>query len=106
MAAVTVLGAGGSTVSLTYDSQTNAVIAGQLASAISDAVRSGSLLPATDTSGAPPRLPAGSTGEFVQTLTGVTVLPTGYKAIVNAAANAVILGSSGNQQSVLSGNGG
>jgi len=92
MGTVTVSGAHGQTVTLNFDSQSNAALARQLASAITAGVQNGSIIPSVDTDGPPPVLPPGTTGEFVQTLTGSTILPHGYNAFVNTAPNAVVFG--------------
>jgi len=102
MPTVTVAGANNQTVTLNFDSQSNAALANQLASVITAGVQNGSILPAVDTDGPPPALPPGKTGEFVQTLTGSTILPHGYKAFVNTAPNAVVFGSGDEDQAVLS----
>ncbi len=102
MPSVTVAGANNQTVTLNFDSQTNAALANQLASVITAGVQNGSILPAVDTDGPPPALQPGKTGEFVQTLTGSTILPHGYKAFVNTAPNAVVFGSGDEGEAVLS----
>jgi hypothetical protein len=107
MAVVTVTGAHGRDVSLTYDTQASTALARQLAAAITAAVDTGKLTPAldTDTHGIPPSLPGGQQGEWIQTATGITVLPTGYDAVVDKAKDAVILGSGGEHESVMAGAG-
>ncbi len=102
MAIVTVAGAHGQTVALKFDTQANAVLAQKLAAAITAGVQGGTILPAVDTDGPPPTLPGGATGEFVQTKDGLTILPHGYKAVVDTANQAVIFGSGDNGESVLS----
>lgn len=105
MPTVTVAGAHNQTVTLHYDSTTNAALARQLAAAITNGVNGGSIVPAVDTDGPPPSVPGGKTGEFVQTKDGVTVLPHGYKAVVDTAHDAVIYGSGDKGESVLASNG-
>jgi Ca2+-binding RTX toxin-like protein len=102
MPTVTVAGANAQTVTLSFDTNSNAVLAGQLAAAITAGVHGGSILPAVDTDGPPPPLPPGAIGEFIQTQDGTTVLPSGYKAFVNTAPEAIVFGSGGAGESVLS----
>ena len=66
MATVTVSGAHGQTVTLNFDTNANAALAGQLAAAITAGVETGSIVPAVDTDGPPPPLAPGKIGEFVQ----------------------------------------
>lgn len=105
MPTVTVAGAHHQTVTLHYDSTANAALARQLAAAITAGVQGGSIVPAVDTDGPPPTLPPGKTGEFVQTMDGLTILPHGYKAVVDTAPDAVIFGSGDNGESVLASTG-
>ena len=56
MSIVTVLGAHGQIVSLSFDTDANAALAGKLAAAITAGVRNGSIAPAADTDGPPPPL--------------------------------------------------
>jgi Ca2+-binding RTX toxin-like protein len=105
MPTVTVAGAHGQTVTLNFDSKANAALAGKLAAAITAGVDSGAIVPAVDTDGPPPVLPAGKIGEFVQTQSGPTILPHGYKAFLDTAANAVVIGSGDKDESVLSSTG-
>ena len=100
MPTVTVAGANSQTVTLSFDTNSNAVLAGQLAAAITAGVQGGSILPAVDTDGPPPTLPPGTIGEFIQTKDGTTVLPPGYKAFVNTAPEAIVFGSGGTGESV------
>jgi hypothetical protein len=107
MAVVTVAGAHGQNVSLTFDTQATTALARQLGAAITAGVGSGNLTPAldTDTRGIPPALTGGRQGEWIQTASGITVLPTGYDAVVDKARNAFILGSGGPSESVMAGSG-
>ncbi|HVC59310.1 MAG TPA: calcium-binding protein [Acetobacteraceae bacterium] len=105
MASVTVFGAHGSTVSLSYDSAQNALLAQQIAGAFSAAVSGGTVQPADSKYGPPPPLAPGATGEFVASTNSVTFLPHGYTDVVNAAAAAVVFGSGGANQQILSGSG-
>ena len=72
MSIVTVVGAHGQIVSLSFDTDANAALARKLAAAITAGVRNGSIAPAVDTDGPPPPLAPGATGEFVQTNDGLT----------------------------------
>ena len=63
---VTVLGVSHSTVILPYDSAAVADIAAMLAAAITHGVEAGSVIPVNASSGPPPPLPPGKTGEFIQ----------------------------------------
>src|SRR5689334_16449934 len=103
MPSATVTGAHGQTVTLNFDSNANAALASRLAAAITAGVQNGST--AVDTDGPPPALPPGKTGEFVQTQTGSTILPHGYKAFVDTAPNSIVFGSGGKDETVLSSTG-
>ncbi|MDE2517036.1 MAG: hypothetical protein KGL12_13495 [Rhodospirillales bacterium] len=105
MPTVTVLGAHGQSVSLSYDTAATAAIAAHLAQAINAGVTAGTLLPAVDTDGPPPSVPAGKSGEFVQTQNGPTFLPPGYTAYVDAAQQALVFGSGAAGESILVGSG-
>ena len=105
MATVTVPGALGQTVALQYNSQANADIARQLAAKITAGVDASSVVPVAQSYGPLPTLPAGTTGEFVQTQDGVTALPSGYADVVSTARNAIIFGSGDDDESILSGDG-
>jgi Ca2+-binding RTX toxin-like protein len=102
MAIVTVQGAHDQTVTLTFDKTANLQLGQQLAAAITAGVRDLTILPAVDTDGPPPTLAGGTTGEFVQTKDGLTILPPGYKAFVDTAHKSVVFGSGDKDESVLS----
>ena len=104
MFSVTVAGAHGHAVTLSYDSAANAALAQQLANAITAGVQNGTIIPATDTNGPPPAVPLGKTGEWVQSNAGFTILPHGYDAVVNTADQAIIFGSGDAGESILSSN--
>lgn len=105
MALVTVMGANASTVTLNYDRADIAAIANNLAAAINAGIQSGAITPAEDTTGPPPTLPSGKTGEWVQTQDGVTSLPGGYSDVLVTAPNAVIFGSGDPNEAVPSSTG-
>jgi Ca2+-binding RTX toxin-like protein len=105
MALVTVLGANASTVTLNYDRLDVAAIANNLAAAINAGILSGAITPAEDTSGPPPTLSPGQTGEWVQTGDGVTSLSSGYRDVAVTASNAVIFGSGDTNEAILSSTG-
>jgi Ca2+-binding RTX toxin-like protein len=99
--AITIPGSHGQTVALSFDTPANTVLAQRLVDAITAGVSGGSILPAMDTAGPPPPLPPSKTGEFIQTQDGLTILPPGYKAVVDIADSAVIFGSGDVDESVL-----
>ncbi len=105
MAAVTVPGALGQTVTLQYNSQANVDMARQLAAKITAGVNASSVMPVSQSDGPPPVLPAGIVGEFVQTQDGVIALPSGYADVVDTAPNAIIFGSGDADEAILSGDG-
>jgi Ca2+-binding RTX toxin-like protein len=101
MSTVTVTGAHGPVV-LSFDTEANAILARKIAAAISAGVQNGFITPADDTDGPPPPLAPGATGEFVQTMDGLTSLPAGYKAFIDTASESVVFGSGDADESVLS----
>ncbi len=105
MPAVTVAGTNSQTVTLHYDTNANAVLAQQLAGAITAGVEGGSIFAVSDTRGPPPPPPQGKTGAFFLSQAPLTSLPHGYTAVVDTAKNAVIFGSGDNGESVLSSTG-
>jgi Ca2+-binding RTX toxin-like protein len=102
---VTLAGANAQTVTLSFDTNANAALAQRLANAITAGVQAGNILVAEDTNGPPPALLHGTTGAFIQTEDGLTVLPHGYKAFVDTASEAVVFGSGDAGESVLSSTG-
>jgi hypothetical protein len=100
---ITVPGANGTTVSLSYDTQSNAALAQRIADAIRNGVDNNTILPVDKKFGPPPSLPTGVTGEFIQSVTGVTQLPQDYKDVVNTAKTGAIYGSGDPNEQVLSG---
>jgi Ca2+-binding RTX toxin-like protein len=98
---VTVLGAGGATVTLSFDSAANAALARSLAGAVTEGVLSGALVPASSKAGPPPAVPAGKRGEWVQHKNGATVLPDDYAAIISTAKKTTIFGTGEQNATVL-----
>src|SRR5690348_11681998 len=105
MPSVTVAGANGSTVTIPYDSQLNATLAGQLAAAITAGVNDGSITPYESFGNPPPLLPPGQTGEFILQNPGIAALSPEYKAVVVTASSATVFGGGAAGESVLSGMG-
>ena len=103
MSNVTVLGAGNQTVGLCFDTEESLTLARQLAGLITAGVQNGSIVAASDKFGAPPPVPPGKAGEFVQTKSGTVMLPNGYTALVETAAKALVFGSNAENQMILSG---
>jgi hypothetical protein len=98
-------GANSQTVTLTFDTNANAVIAQQLAAAITAGIQGGTTQAASDTNGPPQALPPGTPGAFFQSLDGTTFVPPGYTAVVDTANNAIIFGSGDPNESVIIGAG-
>jgi Ca2+-binding RTX toxin-like protein len=107
MPIVTVLGAHGQTVSLTYDSSANAILAQNVANAIDAGISGGSISPADSAFGMPPPLAPTKIGEFVQSGPGVTVLPKNYDYLVvpNTSPGANVFGNGDAGQNILVGTG-
>jgi Ca2+-binding RTX toxin-like protein len=100
---ITVPGANGTTVSLSYDTLANAALAQRIADALRNGVDNKTILPVDNKFGPPPSLPTGVTGEFIQSVQGVTLLPQGYMDVVNTAKTGAIYGSGDPNEQVLSG---
>ena len=98
---VTVLGAGGATVTLSFDSAENAALARSLAGAVTQGVLSGALVAASSTAGPAPAVPAGRLGAWVQQTNGAAVLPNDYAAVVSTARKATIFGIGEENATVL-----
>jgi Ca2+-binding RTX toxin-like protein len=105
MPIVTVPGANHSTVSLSYDLDANALLARYIAGAIKTGLADGTVQAFDNKSGFAPPLPPGTTGEFVQSKSGATVLPKGYDFVVDSAKNAQIFGNGDDNEAVLVGSG-
>lgn len=106
MAQVTVQSSiSGDVVKFPFGSIDNLQLAHQIAAAISSGVANGQLDPARAANGPPPTLPRGDDGVFFQDRNGLTVLSKEYKAVVDTAAQATIVGGGAPGESVLSGNG-
>jgi Ca2+-binding RTX toxin-like protein len=100
---VTVVGSHSQIISLPYTSPETAILAQQLAAAISAQVSGGSMLASSDAGGPPPPL-SGQTGEYEQTRPGAPIqLPLGYTAFIETAPVGVVFGSSDQNQTILSG---
>jgi Ca2+-binding RTX toxin-like protein len=102
---VTVPGGADSNITLSYDSDGTAALARQVAAAISAGLDDPTIQSFNNKSGLPPTLPAGMTGEFVQSVSGRTPLPAGYDFVVDSAKHAVIFGNGDPNEQVLAGNG-
>ena len=100
---VTVPGTNGSSISLTYDLQTNAALAQRIADAIRVGVDNNTIFQADNKFGPPPPVPAGQTGEYIQSLPSTTILPQGYTDVVNTAKTGNIFGSGDPNEGILSG---
>jgi len=103
MPSVTVAGASNQTVTLKFDSNANAILARQLAAAITGGVQGHpqTILPVAQGNGPPTNL-GGKSGEFIVTEDrSATVLPHGYVAVVDVAKGATITGSGDQNESVL-----
>ena len=106
MPIVTVPGANHSTVSLSYDLDANALLARYIAGVIKTGLAGGTIEAFDNKSGLPPPgLPPGTTGEFVQTRSGATVLPKGYDFVVDRAKSAQIFGNGDDNEAILVGHG-
>jgi Ca2+-binding RTX toxin-like protein len=102
MSIVTVAGANGQIVTLNFDTEANAALAARIAAAITAGVQDGTIVPATNADNRPPPVPSGKIGQFVQTESGATFLPPGYKAFVDTAPLSIVTGSGDADESVLS----
>jgi Ca2+-binding RTX toxin-like protein len=105
MPTVTVPGANNSTVTLTFDRDANALLALHVAAAISAGLNNDTIIATDNKNGPPPALPPGVTGEFVQSQSGVTLLPAGYDYVVDSASSAEIFGNGDANEQVLAGAG-
>lgn len=105
MPTVTVPGANHSTVSLTYDSDANALLALHVASVIQAGIAAGTISAADNKSGPPPALSPGVTGELVLSKSGTTLMPKGYDYVVDPSTSAVVYGNGDANEQVLVGSG-
>jgi Ca2+-binding RTX toxin-like protein len=105
MPIVTVTGANHSTVSLSYDLDPNALLARYIAGVIKTGLAGGTIQAFDNKSGFPPPLPPVTTGEFVQSQSGPTLLPKGYDFVVDSAKSAQIIGNGDANEAVLVGSG-
>ncbi|HEY0185468.1 MAG TPA: calcium-binding protein [Rhodopila sp.] len=100
---VTISGSSHDTISVGFDTKSNAILAEQIAKNISAGVAAGTIVTASDASGPPPPLPSSVSGVFVQTQSSLVVLPPGYSTdIVTKSGPAVVFGS-GSPETILSG---
>jgi Ca2+-binding RTX toxin-like protein len=103
---VTVQSAHGTTVTLAYDSGSNALLAEYVANAIRTGISGSTITQVDSNSGSPPPLFGGKTGEWVQLSPDVVMVPKGYDYIVDAApATTLIDQNPDTVQSVLAGSG-
>jgi Ca2+-binding RTX toxin-like protein len=102
MPSVTVLGAGGSIVTVPFTTGQNLAIAKQVAANLTASILAGNTIASQDIT---PPLPPGKSGEFVKTTIGLSVLPAGYSNVVNVSPDAIIFGSGDTGQQILSGTG-
>ncbi len=102
MPSVTVLGAGGSTVTVPLTTGQNLPVAQLVAANLTAAILAGNTIASQDVT---PPLPPGKSGEFVKTTIGLNVLPAGYSNVVNVSPDAIIFGSGDAGQQILSGTG-
>jgi Ca2+-binding RTX toxin-like protein len=100
---VTVLGAGGSTVTVPLTTNQNLAIAQAVAANLTASILAGNTVATQDSIQQP--LPPGKTGEFVKTVDGLSAMPPGYSGVVNVSSNAIIFGSGDTGQQILSGTG-
>jgi hypothetical protein len=105
MPVVTVQSAHSTTVSLSYDSGANALLATFVRDAISAGLGGGTVFPFAGNSGPTPPIPSGETGEWVQNAPGAINLGHGWDDIVDAASNAIITGPTDPGVQVLAGAG-
>jgi len=95
----------GNHVDVPFASTDNLALARLLAAAISAEVAHREATIAFSHNGPPPEVRGDDGGVFFQDTDGFTRLPGGYDAVVNLANDATIMGSCGDAESVLSGDG-
>ena len=100
---VTVPGANHSVITLSYDRDANALIALQVAGAISAGLANHTIIAADNANGSPPMLPPGDTGELVLSKSGVTMAPKGYDYLVDYTKSANVFGNGDANEQVLTG---
>ncbi|HEX4262380.1 MAG TPA: hypothetical protein VHY76_14880, partial [Acetobacteraceae bacterium] len=108
MANVTVAGGKGIVWTLPYGATANAALASTLASAITTLVNDGRMTTFINSGQSGDTVPpaaAGTTGELIQTVSGLVSLPAAYKAVVVTAPSATIFGGGAAGESILSGSG-
>lgn len=103
---VTVQGANHQTITLTYDSTVNANLAQQVALAIDAGITGGTVHPADSADGPPPPVTSG-VGDFIQSTSGLTVVPHNYEYVnvPDTAAAAILYGNGDPDEVLLAGSG-
>jgi Ca2+-binding RTX toxin-like protein len=104
MYSVTIAGAHGRTITLSFDTAANAALATQIAEQIAVNIAHHTEVAEDSAFGVPPPLD-GLRGLWTQTTSGITVLPKGYDDVVSSAPNAVIFGAGDPNENVLAGAG-
>lgn len=103
VSSVTIVGSNDTPITLRFDATANFALAQQIAARIAAAIASGQMVTSFDTDGAPPHLPQGVAGAFVQTTDGFVALPHGYTTdLVTKPGDAVVIGSGAANEMILS----
>jgi hypothetical protein len=103
MPTTTVPGANGATINLTFDTQSSALVAQQIALAIKAGLANNTVRAADTANGPPPTVPAGIAGELIVSTNGSTVVPQGYTYVVDTTNAAVIFGNGSAGEQILAG---
>lgn len=102
MPSVTVKGANSQSVGLTFDSQSNFLLAQQIASQISAGLKSGSMTFEPDAGNYPPAPPTGESGVYIQSQTDTVFLPSTYSVdLVTKFGNAAVYGGTAANEIIL-----
>jgi Ca2+-binding RTX toxin-like protein len=100
---VTIQGSTNLPVTIGFDSNSNLVLAEQIATGINAGIKSGSIVTAYDTDGTPPPVPSSVSGALVQTQAGLAILPAGYTIdLVTKPGPAVVFGNGAPGETILS----
>ena len=100
---VTIQGSTNLPVTIRFDSNSNLVLAEQIATGINAGIKSGSIVTAYDTDGTPPPVPSSVSGALVQTQAGLAILPAGYTIdLVTKPGPAVVFGNGAPGETILS----